>query len=132
MRRHVATARVARFATVGAGGRPHLVPLCFALDGESLVWAVDAKRKSTFALRRLQNLATNPAVSVLVDHYDDDWTRLWWVRLDGLARVVDEPAARAAVVRALQAKYEQYRRGAPEGPAVVVEITGWRGWAASG
>jgi len=84
-----ASARVARLATVGADGNPHVVPICFALDGDTLYTAVDAKPKSTRALRRLANIRANPRVEVVIDHYEDDWTRLWWVRLAGRARVVE-------------------------------------------
>src|ERR671935_2729089 len=93
MRNRVAAARVARLATVDARGRPHLVPFCFVLDGEELLSAVDAKPKATQRLRRLENVRANPAVSVLVDHYEEDWSRLWWVRVDGRAEVVESGGA---------------------------------------
>lgn len=81
----VTEARVARLSTTRADGRPHVVPMTFALlsggeHADALVTAVDAKPKRTTDLQRLRNIAANPAVSVLVDHYDDDWTQLWWVR----------------------------------------------------
>ena len=80
---------MARLATIGPGGRPHLVPITFALDGDTIYTAVDQKRKVTTRLQRLRNVATDPRVSVLADHYDDeDWSSLWWVRADGAARVV--------------------------------------------
>src|SRR5207249_1558910 len=82
MRKRIADAMVARLATVGAGGKPHVVPISFAVDGETIYFAVDAKPKRTTDLQRLRNIAANPSVSVLVDHYEDDWTRLWWVRVD--------------------------------------------------
>src|SRR5689334_3495027 len=83
------TARVARLATADAEGRPHLVPICFTLDGDRIVTAVDHKPKRTSKLRRLENIAVNPRASALVDDYDDDWTRLWWARADGAARSED-------------------------------------------
>jgi PPOX class probable F420-dependent enzyme len=128
----LASAPVARLATVGADRRPHLVPICFALEGATLYTAVDHKPKRTPALRRLANVAANRAVSVLADHYEDDWSRLWWVRADGLARIA-EPAStdHARAVELLTGRYEQYRARPPEGPAIVVEISAWRGWAAS-
>ncbi len=124
-----AAARVARLATVGADGAPHVVPICFALDGDTLYTAVDEKRKSTRSLRRLANIETNPRVEVVIDHWDEDWARLWWVRLRGRARVVErDPRA----LELLCAKYEQYRRRPPQGPFVVVEIDERREWAAAG
>jgi PPOX class probable F420-dependent enzyme len=126
----LASAPVARLATVDPARRPHLVPICFALDGQTLFTAVDHKPKRTLALRRLANVAANPAVSVLADHYEDDWSRLWWVRADGLARIAEPASAdHARAVGLLAGRYEQYRGRPPEGPAIVVEISAWRGWA---
>jgi PPOX class probable F420-dependent enzyme len=105
MRARVAAARVARLATVTADGRPHVVPCCFALAADTVYSAVDAKPKTTLALRRLANVEANPAASLLVDHYDDDWSALWWVRLDGVARVVADQAERGSAVARLAAKY---------------------------
>jgi PPOX class probable F420-dependent enzyme len=129
-----ATARVARLATVGGDGRPHLVPIVFALDGDLLYSAVDHKPKRTQRLHRLANIAANPSVSLLVDHYDEDWTRLWWVRADGAGRVV-EPGAGVEHERAVEllvARYEQYAEQPPTGAAIVVEIGRWSGWSADG
>ncbi|MFI6535128.1 TIGR03668 family PPOX class F420-dependent oxidoreductase [Nonomuraea sp. NPDC050547] len=116
--------RVARLATTGADGAPHLVPVTFALDGDRVVIAVDDKPKRTRELRRLRNVRENPRVALLADHYDDDWTRLWWARADGLARVVTEWPTRG-----LRDRYEQYRRVPPGGPYLVVEVERWTGWA---
>ena len=128
-----AMAPVARLATVGADGRPHVVPITFALDGDTLYTAVDHKPKRTTRLRRLQNVAANPGVSVLADHYDEqDWSALWWVRADGAARILapnDPQRARAAAL--LQARYEQYRRRPPTGPAIAIAISRWSGWRAA-
>ena len=127
-----ATARVARLATVGEDGAPHVVPIVFALDGDLLYSAVDHKPKRTQRLRRLANIAANPRVSVLADHYDEDWTRLWWARADGTARVV-EPGAGADHERAvalLVGRYEQYAGRPPSGPAIVIEVLRWSGWGA--
>ena len=85
-RKHFAEARVARLATVSGDGSPHLVPIVFAAVGERLISSVDDKPKDTAQLRRLDNIAVNPFVSVLVDEYSDDWTQLWWARADGWAR----------------------------------------------
>jgi PPOX class probable F420-dependent enzyme len=131
-RARLAAAPVARLASVGRDGRPHLIPICFALDGATLLSAVDHKPKRTLALRRLANVAANPAVSVLADHYEEDWSRLWWVRADGLARIAEPRSAEhARAVELLVARYEQYRGRPPEGPAIVIEIQRWSGWSAA-
>lgn len=127
-RRRVAAAPVGRLATVTVDGRPHVVPCCFVLDGD-LVWsAVDTKPKSTLALRRLANLRANPAASLLVDHYAEDWSELWWVRLDGEGRVVEGGPERDRAIERLTAKYAQYRSSSPPGPVVAVAVTAWRSW----
>jgi PPOX class probable F420-dependent enzyme len=130
MRERVAEARVARLGTVTAGGRPHLVPCCFALVGDTVYSAVDTKPKSTLALRRLANVRANGRATLLVDHYAEDWSALWWVRADGVARVVDEDEERDGALRSLAAKYPQYRRRPPPGPVLAIDVTGWRGWDA--
>jgi PPOX class probable F420-dependent enzyme len=129
-RARFAAARVARLATAGADGAPHLVPIAFAVAGETIVHAVDHKPKRTRALRRLANIAGNPHVSVLADHYEDgDWGRLWWVRVDGTARILasgeDEAVAAIALLRA---RYAQYEERPPEGPVVIVDVARWTGW----
>jgi PPOX class probable F420-dependent enzyme len=131
MRERFGAARIARLATVDADGEPHLVPVCFALVGDRIVSVVDAKPKRTTDLRRLANIRAHPRVTLLADEYDEDWTRLWWVRADGAARVVEGGAEREAAVAALTAKYEQYERQPPDGPVVEVTVDRWRGWAAS-
>jgi PPOX class probable F420-dependent enzyme len=126
MRARVAGAPVGRLATVTPEGRPHVVPCCFALVAERIVSAVDdVKPKTTTALRRLDNLRAHPAAALLVDHYEDDWAGLWWVRVDGVARVVDHDAEG---LDALTAKYPQYRAAPPSGPFVVIHDLAWRGW----
>jgi PPOX class probable F420-dependent enzyme len=121
-------ARVARLATAGSDGRPHVVPICFALDGNTLYTAVDGKPKSTRRLRRLANIAANPHVEVVIDHYDEDWSHLWWVRLAGQARVVEHDARGLEL---LIAKYPQYRAEPPAGPFVVVAIESRCEWRAT-
>jgi PPOX class probable F420-dependent enzyme len=128
-RSRLAQARVARLATVGADGRPHVVPFTFATVGDRILHAVDHKPKRTTDLRRLRNIRENPRVSILVDHYDDDWERLWWVRADGEARIVEDDEGRAEPVRLLREKYRQYREHEPAGPVVEVRVTRWTGWA---
>ncbi len=125
---NVADARVAHLATVSPDGSPHVVPICFALDGDTLYTAVDEKPKTTRALRRLANIEANPQVAVVIDHYDEDWSRLWWVRLSGQARVLDHDARG---LEFLCAKYAQYRADPPAGPFVVVAIESRASWQAS-
>ncbi|KAB8187548.1 TIGR03668 family PPOX class F420-dependent oxidoreductase [Nonomuraea phyllanthi] len=121
--------RVARLATASRDGTPHLVPVTFAVAGDRVVIAIDHKPKTTTALRRLRNIRENPHVSLLADHYEDDWAQLWWVRADGLARVVEEGPEREPAIDALAAKYGQYREHRPAGPVIVVDVTRWSGWS---
>ena len=131
-RERFAASRVARLATVGADGRPHLVPIVFALDGDRVYHAVDHKPKRTTKLRRLDNIAANPRVAVLVDAYDDaDWSRLWWARADGVARVLQGGADARAAVALLSDRYPQYRAAPPCGPVVAIDVEHWTGWSAS-
>ncbi|GAA0954048.1 TIGR03668 family PPOX class F420-dependent oxidoreductase [Nonomuraea longicatena] len=128
-RERFAAARVARLATSGADGVPHLVPVVFAVEGDALAFAVDHKPKRSADLRRLRNIAANPCVCLLADHYEDDWTRLWWARADGRAEIVAEPGERARWVARLAARYPQYIAAPPEGPVVVVAVERWSGWS---
>ncbi|MDF5757088.1 TIGR03668 family PPOX class F420-dependent oxidoreductase [Spongiactinospora sp. TRM90649] len=123
-----AGARVARLATVRPDGTPRLVPVTFAVRGDVIVTAVDHKPKTTTALGRLADIAANPRVCLLADHYDDDWERLWWARADGPARVVEGAAEERSW---LVEKYAQYRERPPAGPAVLVEVGRWSGWTAA-
>ena len=125
----------ARLATADADGRPHLVPIVFALSDDRLYSAIDLKPKARAVpnarLRRLDNIHANPAVSVLVDDYTEDWGQLWWARADGTARVIaatDVEAARA--IRALADRYPQYRDAPPPGPVIAIAVDRWSGWAA--
>jgi PPOX class probable F420-dependent enzyme len=130
LRQRVAEARVARLATLDEDGTPHLVPVVFALAGDTLYTAVDAKPKRSRTLRRIENARARPHVTVLVDHYEEEWSRLWWVRLRGRARVLDggEEAERALAL--LRARYEQYEHEPPGPPVLAVDVNEWRGWAA--
>ena len=128
-RRRVTESRVARLATIDPDGRPHIVPIAFALVGETLYSAVDWKPKRSRRLQRIENARRRPDVAVLVDHYDDDWTRLWWVRLRGLARVVEAGEEVARALEALIAKYEQYRITPPGRPVLAIDIVEWHGWS---
>jgi PPOX class probable F420-dependent enzyme len=128
-RRRFAAARVARLATADAAGRPHIVPITFAVDGDVVYSAVDAKPKRSTELKRLANIAANPAVALLVDYYTDDWNELWWVRADGTARVVDPEGPEG--VRALSLLADRYPRFAARGTVLAVDVRRWSGWAAA-
>jgi len=129
--RLVSHARVARLATIDSEGRPHVVPVVFAADGRHIVTAVDHKPKTTTALKRVGNVAAHPRVSLLVDHYEEDWTRLWWVRVDGEAKTVSTGSEFDDALARLAAKYEQYRDQPPPGPVIVVAVDRVVGWSAS-
>ncbi len=120
-------ARVARLATVDPQGRPHVVPICFVIDGDVLYTAVDGKPKRTRRLQRLANIEANPRVEVLIDHWDEDWSRLWWVRLRGTARIVEDRRA----VELLAAKYPQYAERPPAGPVIAVDVQERSEWTSS-
>ncbi|MGO9489621.1 MAG: TIGR03668 family PPOX class F420-dependent oxidoreductase [Solirubrobacteraceae bacterium] len=128
-RRRFAEARVARLATVGSAAQPHLVPIVFALAEETIYSVVDAKPKRTAELERLRNVRANPRACVLVDHYEDDWSALWWVRADGLARVIErgEPEARLAV-QLLAGRYPEQRA---VGSVLALDVQRWSHWAGS-
>jgi PPOX class probable F420-dependent enzyme len=125
-----AEAPVAMLATANSDGVPHVVPVVFAVHNDVIYTAVDAKRKSTRRLRRLANIEDNPAVTVLVDHYDDDWSQLWWVRADGVAAIHYDGAALAAGCRLLRAKYPQYQSVPLDGPVIAVAVSRWSDWHA--
>jgi PPOX class probable F420-dependent enzyme len=131
VRRRVADSRVARLATLDADGRPHLVPIVFALMDETLYSAVDAKRKRSRTLRRIENARERPDVTVLVDHYEENWNRLWWVRLRGRARVLEEGDEAEHALELLRERYEQYRETPPSLPVLAIDVDEWRGWAAT-
>jgi PPOX class probable F420-dependent enzyme len=133
MRRRFNGAMVARLATVGRDGRPHIVPITFAMDvdDDTIYFAIDFKPKKTADLQRLRNIEANPSASVLVDHYEDDWTRLWWVRADGTARIVIDGAVFEKGIALLTSRYAQYRSARPAGPVVSIAIDRMTGWSAS-
>jgi PPOX class probable F420-dependent enzyme len=126
--RRFAAARVARLATVGLDGSPHLVPVVFALRDDIIYTAVDGKPKTTVRLRRLDNIAHQPRVSLLVDHYDDDWTRLWWVRADGTATVHTDDTDASAARTLLRSKYRQYQEVSLDGPVISIGVQQWSHW----
>jgi PPOX class probable F420-dependent enzyme len=129
-RARVAASPVARLATLRADGTPRLVPVTFVLlDG--MLWSAvdDVKPKSGRRLARLDDVDRDPRAALLVDHYEDDWDRLWWVRVDGTAEIRDAPACRPAL-DALAAKYPCYRDAPPPGPVLVLTPERWAGWTA--
>jgi PPOX class probable F420-dependent enzyme len=142
-RRRLAAARVGRLATVTPSGTPHLVPMVFALVEDVLYSAVDRKPKTTVALQRLANIDATGRASVLVDEYSEDWSALWWIRVDGPAQVlaVDNERRRAVLrrgrpeqvhiaIEALTRKYPQYVSQPPTGPVIAVRLMRWRWWEA--
>jgi PPOX class probable F420-dependent enzyme len=130
-RARFAAARVARLATTGSDGQPHVVPITFAVEGHRIYTAVDHKPKATPNLRRLRNITENPRVALLADHYAEDWATLWWVRVDGRAAIVTDDQALQRCLDTLTERYEQYRQARPAGPVIVIEAERWTGWAGS-
>ena len=129
MRERVAGALVARLATVRPDGQPHVVPITFALEGDTIVTAIDHKPKTTANLQRLRNIQAHPGASVLVDHYEDDWSQLWWVRGDGSAGVITQGAARERAIAQLADKYAPYLDNPPRGPVIIVTVAHWTSWS---
>ena len=130
-RARFAAQRAARLATAGRDGQPHVVPVTFAVDGDRICTAVDHKPKTTPNLRRLRNIAENPRVALLADHYTDDWAGLWWVRVDGRASIVTGETAMRPYLDLLAGRYGQYRQARPAGPVIVIEAERWTGWSGS-
>ena len=130
-RQHLLEARVARLATIDPRGKPHLVPVTFAVEGDTIYFAVDAKPKRTTDLQRLRNIAANASVCMLVDHYDEDWSHLWWVRVDGTARILEDAMQAGHGLDLLAARYQQYQRARPHGAVVAISIDRISGWAAA-
>jgi PPOX class probable F420-dependent enzyme len=130
-RRRVEQARVARLATHDLGGRIHVVPICFALDGDVLYSAVDAKPKRTRELRRLANVRAHADVAVIVDEYTEDWSALWWVRLRGKGRILDSGDERDRAAALLRREYLQYAEQPLDDPVLAIDVDEWRGWSAT-
>ena len=128
-RERLTNARVARLATVDSRGRPAIVPCCFVLDGDTVYSAVDEKPKTTSKLARLANTEKNPNAALLVDHYDDDWSTLWWVRARGTARTVEDTDERRRAIDLLRAKYPQYADHRLDGPVLALHVESWRAWS---
>lgn len=126
--RLLADARVGRLATTDAAGVPHVIPFVFVLDGRTLYWAVDGKPKRSPRLKRLANIEANPNVELVVDHYEEDWSRVWWVRAHGAARILPPGEASDRAMRLLASKYPQNVADPPSGPAVAIELSRVSGW----
>jgi PPOX class probable F420-dependent enzyme len=131
LRRRFASSPVARLSTVRPDGGPHVVPIVFALVDDTVFSAVDAKPKRSTNLQRLGNVRAHPRCALLVDHYEDDWRRLWWVRADGTGEVVETPPAEHSGIQALAERFPQYRDEPPSGPLLVVTVQRWTGWAST-
>ncbi len=128
--RLIETTAVARLATLRPDGSPHVVPIVFAVLGSRLVTAIDGKPKRPGRQIRIENIRADPRVSFLADHYDDDWSRLWWVRVDGLADVVDRGPEFDQAIAALAGRYPQYQKVSLPGPVILIDpirVVGWAG-----
>ena len=128
-RARLAEARVGHLATVDAEGRPGLVPCCFVLDGDTVYSAVDDKPKSTRGLARLANVETNPHATLIVDHYGEDWSTLWWVRARATGRIVTDEHERANAIAQLRSKYPQYETHRLDGPVLALDVVEWKAWS---
>jgi PPOX class probable F420-dependent enzyme len=131
LRRRFAASRVARLSTLRPDGGPHAVPIVFALVDDTVFSAVDAKPKRSTNLQRLTNVRADPRCALLVDHFEDDWSRLWWVRADGTAEVVDAPTVEHPGIQALVQRFPQYRDEPPSRALLVVTVQRWTGWAST-
>jgi PPOX class probable F420-dependent enzyme len=120
---------VGRLATIDADGKSNVVPFVFALEGDTLYSSVDEKPKRTRRLQRIENLRRDPRFTVLVDHYEEDWPAVWWVRLRGQGRVIESGAERERAIRVLSEKYDQYDAEATQGAVIALDVEEWRGWA---
>ena len=130
-RAHLAAARVGRLATVRPDGGPHVVVCCFAVECDRVWTAIDAKPKRSGArLQRLANVRANARASLLIDHYEEDWEALWWVRVDGTAAVLESGHEGEHAIAALAALYPQYVRSPPGGPVIEIVIERITGWSA--
>ena len=132
-RRFVESMRVARLATADANGIPHVVPICYALIGDDLYVTIDEKPKhpDVRAMKRLRNIEANPAVAVVVDRYDEDWSRLAWVMLRGRADVLDHGDEHDRAQAGLRERYPQYRTMRIESlPVIAVRIARVTAWGA--
>lgn len=129
--RWLTTSPVGRLATASASGAPHVIPVCYAFDGQVIYSVLDQKPKSAplLRLRRVRNIQANPQVSLVVDHYEDDWQRLGYLMVTGRAEVLLDGDERARAVRLLREKYHQYRTmDVDANPVIKIvpdKIVGW-------
>jgi len=131
MRRKVAEARVARVGTLDESGSVHLVPLVYVVDGDIWYSPSDAGPRP---VKRLRNVLADPRASILIDDYDEVWSRVWWVRLRGRGRMIESGAEGEHARRLLAAKYPQFGDASAAslaGPVMAVDIQAWTGWAYS-
>jgi PPOX class probable F420-dependent enzyme len=131
-RARFAASPVAVLGTADATGSTHLVPVTYLAVGDLVHIAIDDKPKRTANLKRLRNIEADPRVCLLAQHYEADWTRLWWVRADGTARVIQPGRAPDGVVAGLADRYPRYRQYPPGGPVIEVSVERWSGWAYEG
>jgi PPOX class probable F420-dependent enzyme len=131
-RARFAEARAATLATLGGDGAPQLVPITFAVEGEHVYTAVDHKPKAPSRLQRLRNIARDPRVAVLCQHYGDEWDELWWARAEGRASIITDAVAMRHPLDVLAARYAQYDARRPDGPVIVIRVERWSGWSAAG
>jgi PPOX class probable F420-dependent enzyme len=129
-RRFLSRRKVGHLATADRGGAPHVVPVCFAIDGEALYITIDEKpKRADVPLKRLRNIAENPAVAVVVDRYDDDWTRLGWVMLRGRAEILAGGDEHARAQALLRARYPQLNEMAIASlPVIAVRLERVTNW----
>jgi PPOX class probable F420-dependent enzyme len=130
-RERLNAARVATLATIGDDGTPHLVPITFAVEVDLIYTTVDRKPKSTSNLRRLRNIEQNPRISLLANHYSDDWQELWWVRIDGRANVTAQAEEVKRPIDLLVERYEQYGARRADGPLITIRADRWTGWSST-
>lgn len=128
-RARFAASPVAVLGTVGPGGAAHLVPVTYVVSGDRVFIAIDDKPKRGHDLKRLRNIAANPRVCLLAQHYQEDWSGLWWARADGTARVIDAGDMPFGVLGGLVGRYDWYRAHQPAGPVIEVGVERWSGWA---
>lgn len=128
-RSRFADSPVAVLGTVGVAGAAHLVPVTYAVSGDRVYIAIDDKPKSGGELKRLRNIAENPRVCLLAQHYQEEWSGLWWARADGAARVIDPGDMPFGALGALVGRYAWYRAHPPTGPVIEVTVEKWSGWA---
>lgn len=128
-RARFADSPVAVLGTVDAAGAAHLVPVTYVVWGDRVFITIDDKPKRTQDLKRLRNIAANPRVCLLAQHYQDEWSGLWWVRADGTARVINPGELPFGVLGGLVGRYAWYRTHTPNGPVIEVTVETWSGWA---